>query len=160
VGQRVLEKLKQQGFPYALVDAGGKLVMTSQGPSNLAWQVAVEMPISKTLLPEVLSLQHVSVATSGKTYQSVRLGDVSYSHVIDPRTGMALTHSRSATAIAKEGALADWLATAATVMTVQEIEELLVKLKDVRLLVYNNESGEPKILFNYQLIQHETPRLQ
>jgi thiamine biosynthesis lipoprotein len=159
VGQRVLEKLKQQGFPYALVDAGGKLVMTSQGPSNLAWQVAVEMPISKTLLPEVLSLQHVSVATSGKTYQSVRLGDVSYSHVIDPRTGMALTHSRSATSIAEDGTLADWLATAATVMTAQEIEELLVKLTNVRLMVFENESGEPNILFNHKLIPHETPRL-
>jgi thiamine biosynthesis lipoprotein len=158
VGQRVLEKLKQLGFPYALIDAGGKLVMTSQGPSNLAWQVAVEMPVSNTLLPEVLSLNHVSVATSGKTYQSVRLGDVIYSHVIDPRTGMALTHSRSATAIAKEGALADWLATAATVMTVQEIEELLVKLTNVRLMVFENESGEPKILFNHKLIPHETPR--
>ena len=160
VAQRVLEELKNSGFPYSLVDAGGKLAMTSQGPTDLAWQVAIEMPISKALLPEVLWLKHVSVATSGKTYQSIRLGDATYSHVIDPRTGMALTHSRSATAIAKEGALADWLATAATVMTVQEIEELLVKLKDVRLLVYDNESGELKILFNHQLISHETPRLQ
>lgn len=160
VAQRVVNKLKHTGFPYALVDAGGKLAMTSQGPTDLAWQVAIEVPVSKALLPEVLALKNVSVATSGKTYQSIRLGDATYSHVIDPRTGMALTHSRSATAIAKEGALADWLATAATVMTVQEIEELLVKLKDVRLLVFDNEAGETKILFNHQLIPHETPRLQ
>ncbi len=148
------------GFPYALVDAGGKLVMTSQGPTDLPWQVAVEMPVSQGLLSEVLALKNVSVATSGKTYQSIRFGDVTYSHVIDPRTGMALTHSRSATAIAKEGALADWLATAATIMSVQEIEELLVKLKDVRLLVFENEAGKPKILFNHKLIPHEAPRLQ
>ncbi len=160
VAQRVLENLKLMGFPFALVDAGGKLAMTSQGPTDLPWQVAVEMPVSEGLLSEVLALKNVSVATSGKTYQSIRLGDLTYSHVIDPRTGMALTHSRSATAIAKEGALADWLATAATIMTVQEIEELLVKLKDVRLLVFENEAGKPKILFNHKLIPHEASRLQ
>jgi thiamine biosynthesis lipoprotein len=134
--------------------------MTSQGPTDLPWQVAVEMPVSDAHLSEVLALKNVSVATSGKTYQSIRLGDVTYSHVIDPRTGMALTHSRSATAIAKEGALADWLATAATIMTVQEIEELLVKLKDVLLLVFENEAGKPKILFNHKLMPHEASRLQ
>lgn len=159
VAQRVLDELKRMGFPYALVDAGGKIVMTSQNPSDLPWQVGIEMPISNTLLPETYSLKHVSVATSGKTYQSMQLGDVTYSHVIDPRTGMALTHSRSATAIAEEGTLADWLATAATVMTVQEIQELLVKLIHVRLLVFENESGEPKILFNYKLLPHEASRL-
>jgi thiamine biosynthesis lipoprotein len=160
VAQRVLEDLKLMGFPYALVDAGGKLAMTSQGPTDLSWQVAVEMPVSDAHLSDFLALKNVSVATSGKTYQSVRLGNVTYSHVIDPRTGMALTHSRSATAIAKEGALADWLATAATIMTVQEIEELLVKLKDVRLLVFENEAGKTKILFNHKLIPHEASRLQ
>jgi len=72
---------------------------------------------------------------------------------------MALTHARSATAIAEDGTLADWLATAATVMTVQEIEELLVKLNKVRLLVFENDSGEPKILFNYKFIPHEASRL-
>lgn len=158
VAQRVMEKIKQDGFPYVLVDAGGKIVMTSQGPNDMPWQVGIETPVSKALLPEVLALKNVSIATSGKTYQSVRLGGQSYSHVIDPRTGMALTHSRSATAIAEDGTLADWLATAATVMTMQEIEELLVKLTNVRLMVFENESGEPKILFNHKLIPHETPR--
>lgn len=159
VAQRVLNELKHMGFPYALVDAGGKIVMTSQGPTDQPWQVGIEMPATKTLLPETFSLKHVSVATSGKTYQSIRFGDLTYSHVIDPRTGMALTHARSATAIAEDGSLADWLATAATVMTLQEIQELLVKLIHVRLLIFENESGEPKILFNYKMIPYEAPRL-
>jgi FAD:protein FMN transferase len=159
VAQRVLEELKTLGFPYALVDAGGKIVMTSQGPTDLAWQVGIEIPISNATLPELLALKHVAVATSGKTYQSVRLGDKQYSHVIDPRTGMALAHARSATAIAEDGTLADWLATAATVMTLQEIEKLVVKLGNVRLLVLENESGEPKILFNYKVIPYEATRI-
>ncbi len=159
VAQRVLRELKQLGFPYALVDAGGKITMTSQGPADTPWKVAVEMPVSNAHLPEIVELKHVAVATSGKTYQSISLGDNTYSHVIDPRTGMALTHAKSATAIAEDGTLADWLATAATVMTVQEIEELLVKLNNVRLLVFENDSGKPKILFNYKFTPHEASRL-
>jgi hypothetical protein len=42
---------------------------------------------------------------------------------------------------------------------VQEIQELLVKLINVRLLIFENESGEPKILFNYKMIPYEAPRL-
>ena len=72
---------------------------------------------------------------------------------------MALTHARSATPIAVDGTLADWLATAATVMTLQEIEKLVVKLENVRLLIFENESGEPKILFNYNLLPHEAAGL-
>jgi thiamine biosynthesis lipoprotein len=159
VAQRVLEDLTHAGFPYALVDAGGKIVMTSQGPNEIPWQVAIEIPGSNALLPEYLPLINASIATSGNTYQSVRIGNNQYSHVIDPRTGMALTHARSATAIAEEGTLADWLATAATVLNVQEIEELLVKLTNVRLMVFENEAGKPKILFNYKLNPHEASRL-
>lgn len=159
VAQRVLEELKTLGFPYALVDAGGKIVLTSQGPTDMPWQVGIEIPVSNATLPELLALKQEAVATSGKTYQSVRLGNNQYSHVIDPRIGMALTHARSATAIAVDGTLADWLATAATVMTLQEIEKLVVKLGNVRLLVLENETGEPKILFNYKLIPHEATRL-
>ena len=149
VAQRVLEDLRSKAWSYILVDAGGKLSMTSQNSSGLPWQVALEVPVSKQLMSDVLSLNHVSVATSGKTYQSVEIDGTSYSHVIDPRTGMALQHARSATAISADGTLSDWLATAATVMNMQEIEKLLVKLPNVRLLVFENQAGEPKILFNY-----------
>jgi hypothetical protein len=65
---------------------------------------------------------------------------------------MALTHGRSATAIAHDGTLADWLATAATVMTLQEIKKLVVKLPDVRLLIWEINAGKLNILLNQNLL--------
>jgi thiamine biosynthesis lipoprotein ApbE len=65
---------------------------------------------------------------------------------------MALTHGRSATAIASDGTLADWIATAATIMPIQEIEKLLVKLPDVRLLVWEFNADKLNILFNRNLL--------
>ena len=44
------------------------------------------------------------------------MGACGYSHVIDPRTGAALTGRRSATVLARDGMTADALDTAVSVM--------------------------------------------
>jgi thiamine biosynthesis lipoprotein len=48
--------------------------------------------------------------------QFVEIDGVRYSHVVDPRTGIALTHGLLAHVSAADGATADALATAATVL--------------------------------------------
>ncbi len=152
VAQKVLDHLVQNAWPYALVDAGGKICMTSLDKIGGEWSVGLEIPGGTAISDQILKLNNCSIASSGKTYQQVQIGDQVYSHVLDPRTGMALTHGRSATAIAADGTLADWLATAATVMTLQEIKKLLVKLPDVRLLVWEINAGKMDILLNHNLL--------
>ena len=152
VAQKVLDHLVQNAWPCALVDAGGKICMTSLDKIGGEWSVGLEIPGGTAISDQMLKLKNCSIASSGKTYQQVQIGDQVYSHVLDPRTGMALTHGRSATAIAADGILADWLATAATVMTLQEIKKLLVKLPDVRLLVWEINAGKMDILLNHNLL--------
>jgi thiamine biosynthesis lipoprotein len=152
VAQKVLDHLVQNAWPYALVDAGGKICMTSLDKIGGEWSVGLEIPGGTAISDQMLKLKNCSIASSGKTYQQVQIGDQVYSHVLDPRTGMALMHGRSATAIAADGTLADWLATAATVMTLQEIKKLLVKLPDVRLLVWEINAGKMDILLNHNLL--------
>lgn len=152
VAQKVLDYLVKSAWPYALVDAGGKICMTSSDKMGGEWSVGLEIPGGTAISDQMLKLKNCSIASSGKTYQQVQIGDQVYSHVLDPRTGMALTHGRSATAIAADGTLADWLATAATVMSLQEIKKLLVKLPDVRLLVWEINAGKMDILLNQNLL--------
>ena len=152
VAQKVLDHLLNNSWPYALVDAGGKICMTSLDKMGGKWVLGLEIPGGTAISDQMLTLKNCSIASSGKTYQQVKIGDQVYSHVLDPRTGMALTHGRSATAIAPDGTLADWLATAATVMTLQEIKKLLVKLPDVRLLIWEINSGKVDILLNQNLL--------
>lgn len=152
VAQKVLDHLINNSWRNVLVDAGGKICLTSQAGKDAAWVVGLEIPGGTAISDQMLRLKNCSIASSGKTYQQVQIGDQVYSHVLDPRTGMALTHGRSATAIAADGTLADWLATAATVMTLQEIKKLLVKLPDVRLLVWEIKAGKLDILLNRNLL--------
>jgi thiamine biosynthesis lipoprotein len=152
VAQKVLDHLIKNAWPHVLVDAGGKICMTSTDERGGDWSVGLEIPGGTVLSDQMLRLKNCSIASSGKTYQQVQIGDQVYSHVLDPRTGMALTHGRSATAISADGTSADWLATAATVMSLQEIKKLLVKLPDVRLLVWEINAGKMDILLNQNLL--------
>jgi thiamine biosynthesis lipoprotein len=152
VAQKVLDHLISIGWPNVLVDAGGKICMTSTDKMGGEWSVGLEIPGGTVLSDHTLRLKNCAIASSGKTYQQVKIGDQVYSHVLDPRTGMALTHGRSATAISADGTLVDWLATAATIMTLQEIKKLLVKLPDVRLLVWEINAGKMDILLNQNLL--------
>ncbi len=152
VAQKILDHLINNSWPYALVDAGGKICMTSLDKMGGQWVLGLEIPGGTAISDQMLTLKNCSIAGSGKTYQQVKIGDQVYSHVLDPRTGMALTHGRSATAIAPDGTLADWLATAATIMPIREIEKLLVKLPNVRLLVWEFNAGKLDILLNRNLL--------
>jgi len=152
VAQKVLDHLLNNSWPYVLVDAGGKICMTSSDKMGGEWVLGLEIPGGTSVSDQMLHLKNCAIASSGKTYQQVKIGDQVYSHVLDPRTGMALTHGRSATAIAPDGTLADWLATAATVMTLQEIKKLVVKLPDVRLLIWEINAGKLNILLNQNLL--------
>ena len=152
VAQKVLDQMVKSGWPYALVDAGGKICLTSQVGKQEAWLVGLEIPSGTAISDQMLKLKNCAIASSGKTYQQVKIGNQVYSHVLDPRTGMALTHGRFATAIAPDGTLADWLATAATIMPIREIEKLLVKLPNVRLLVWEFKAGKLDILLNRNLL--------
>ena len=53
---------------------------------------------------------------TGRKTQHAEIGGVRYSHVVDPRTGFALTGRRSVTVVARRGTLSDGLATAASVL--------------------------------------------
>src|SRR5207249_6196192 len=63
-----------------------------------------------------IRLANAAVSTSGDTVQHVDIAGVRYSHVVDARTGLALTERYAATVIARRGITTDSLSTAATVL--------------------------------------------
>ncbi|RYD19228.1 MAG: FAD:protein FMN transferase, partial [Verrucomicrobiaceae bacterium] len=62
-----------------------------------------------------LLLKNAAVSTSGDLHQSIEIGGVRYSHIIDPVTGLGLTRHIAATIIAKDATTSDALATACCV---------------------------------------------
>lgn len=111
----ILDQAKQalirRGITRFLLEAGGDIVLGDPPPDRPGWEIAVTTARGDT----TLTLANVGVGTSGPGAQHLDLDGVRYSHVIDPRTGWALTRATEVTVVHPVAALSDGLATLVSV---------------------------------------------
>jgi len=114
---QALAVLKKQGIASALVAAGGDIAVGAPPPGEEGWRIGIE-PLESPAKPpnRFLMLRDQGVSTSGDSEQYVEIGGKRYSHIIDPRTGMALTGRSSVTIIADDATTSDATATAISVL--------------------------------------------
>lgn len=125
-----LRVLRMSGLGRALVESGGDIVVGSGPPGLAGWRI--DAPSADALFRGRASrLTNSALATSGSSEQFVEIDGVRYSHVIDPRTGMAVTSQVTARVIADDGATADALATALTVLGPDGARQILDRFPDV-----------------------------
>jgi len=111
-----LKVLREHGITRALVDAGGDMALGDPPPGEPGWRVGVA-PLEADGPPSrILLLKNRAVATSGDLWQFVEIRGRRYSHIVDPRTGQALTERSSVTVVAPDGMTADGLASALSVL--------------------------------------------
>lgn len=153
IAQKVVDFLRQNGVTQALADAGGDMVMSNAPNSNTGWVIGVNIPeTTDDLLPKKLYLQNMAVATSGDAYQYMEHNGLKYSHIIDPRTGYGIHSQRNVTVVAKNGADADWLATACSILPIAHAKklaesmhaELLITVLNNGKVVYHSTQGFAK----------------
>jgi thiamine biosynthesis lipoprotein len=116
-----LRMLTRFGIRCALVQMGGDLVVGDPPPDQLGWRI--ELP-GLDGQGQTLLLRRRALSTSGSTEQYVEIGGKRYAHIIDPRTGLGLTHLTLARVQASDGITADSLATAACIMGAEGIDRL------------------------------------
>jgi thiamine biosynthesis lipoprotein len=109
------QALKRYGITRALVEAGGDIVVTDPPPGAKGWRIQVSNAGNGEKSP-ILQFANCAVSTSGDTEQFVDIGGKRYSHIIDPRTGQALTDRIAVTIIARDGLTSDGLSTAVSVL--------------------------------------------
>lgn len=107
------EVLKRHGISSALVEAGGDIVVSAPPPGHQGWQI--EAPNAGASRP-VLSLANCAISSSGDTMQFVEIDGKRYSHVVDARTGMALTSRAAVTVVGPSGICTDGLSTAISIL--------------------------------------------
>ena len=118
----VVSMLRTRGAPRCLVDLGGDVAIGDAPPDAAGWEIAVgDAP--------VLLLARRGVASSGDLERFLEVDGVRYSHVLDPRTGLGVTHGLRATVVAPTAAEADAIATALCAM---DRPERLLFLRDRR----------------------------
>jgi len=113
---RAAAMLRGRGLRSFMLLAGGQVLVAGE-KNGRPWRVGIRDPRSG---PEdyfaQLTVQDVSVSTSGD-YESFFIVDgVRYHHILDPSTGMPARGLRSATVVTPDGTLADALSTALMVL--------------------------------------------
>ncbi|HVG13692.1 MAG TPA: FAD:protein FMN transferase [Chitinophagaceae bacterium] len=126
IAEAVLSYLSANGVGSALVDASGDIVCGGAPPAKKGWVIGVNLPGKENRVhSETIILSRKSVSTSGDVFQYIEHDGKKYSHIIDPITGYGVTHQRNVTIIAKDGATADWLATACSIVPMRQARRLV-----------------------------------
>ena len=110
--------IKKQQIPSAVLDFGGNIYAIGSRPDGLLWQIGVRSPLKgEDASVCVVSVEDISIVTSGLYERYFEKNDSFYHHILDPRTGYpAQTNLLSVTVISKSSTQADALSTACFVM--------------------------------------------
>lgn len=123
--QAVVNFLSANGVTSALLDAGGDIACSGAPLGKEGWTIGINIPEqANDLLNKPILLQQGAVATSGDVYQYTEHEGKKYSHIINPQTGYGVTFQRNVTIIARDGATADWLATACSILPIRKAKKL------------------------------------
>ena len=144
---RLTELLSEHGIKNYLVEIGGELRAAGYKPNKQMWRVAVEKPILDVLAVEreidsVLPLLDMGIASSGDYRNFFKQDDVIYSHTINPKTGLPVSHGLASVTVLHESCMqADALATAFMVMGPKESLRLANELGLSVLLIVRESQG-------------------
>jgi thiamine biosynthesis lipoprotein len=145
---KVLALLKSFGITTALVDAGGDMVAFGIPPQKKGWTIGINVPgQQEKLLERKLILSNKAVATSGDAFQYMLHDGKKYGHIIDPRTGYGVTFQRNVTVVAPTATTADWLATACSILTLDQVKILAKKYKSEVLITTLQNGRIHKVIF-------------
>lgn len=130
--QRGVDLLRRLGYARCQVAMAGDVVVGEAPPGEAGWRVVVDAGVDRREADDhnaarLIVLRNAAISTSGSVEQFVTIGERSYSHIVDPRTGLGSERLVAATVIAPQGADADALATAACLMPAGDLDALLAK---------------------------------
>ena len=142
-GDEAMATLKYLGVAHALVAGAGDIVVSASPPGTPGWVIGVA-PLDAEKPPQRFFLLHDrAVSTSGDSEQHLDIARVRYSHIINPKTGRALTGRASVTVVAPNGITADSLATAVSVLGAEEGLKLVKSYAGAGVLyILGTGSGE------------------
>lgn len=135
--QQGLTALRAGGVQRALLAAGGDIVAGEPPPDARGWRIDVA-GAGAEFTERASALTNAALATSGPAAQFVVVDGTRYSHVVDPRTGVGVTNHVVAHVIARDGATADALATALSVLGSEGAPQLLTRFPDVLVSLHAN----------------------
>lgn len=126
---------QMEGVYGGIINASGDLMMWGESVKTEGWSVQISDPRDKFKVLGWLKLNNASIVTSGDYVKYFRNNGVRYSHIIDPKTGYPVTETQSVTIISPDAELSDALATAVSVLGVEQGLALINMLNHVEGLI-------------------------
>jgi thiamine biosynthesis lipoprotein len=95
---RAVAILRENGVTAALVSSGmSSIYALGAPPEEEGWKIVLRNPFDSTVPADVVYLKNFSMSTSGNYNKFFKLGGKTYSHIMDPHTGMPVENMLSAT---------------------------------------------------------------
>ena len=134
----VYNYLKAQKLTSFLVEAAGDIRVFGAPEGKEHWVVGVSSNNKSQKTVQLNSGQ--AIATSGKTYRFHTIDGVHYSHIVNPKNLMPITHSNTSSVIAANATTADYLASTFNILTnTTEINSVLKKHPTTELLLFHSK---------------------
>ena len=132
-----LRILREHGLTSSLVMAGGDIAIGDPPPGEDAWEIKLRTftkptPDAEETM-ETVRLKHCGVSTSGDLYQFTEIEGVRYSHILSPKTGLALTTRIACSVIAPDCTTSDALATAMCVLGKERGEKIAATMSGITI---------------------------
>ncbi|CAN5430142.1 FAD:protein FMN transferase [soil metagenome] len=137
-----MKVLKLSGINSALLDGGGDILVSNAPPDKEGW--IMELNTGYGQQQNIIKLHNASVATSGDNYRFVEFEGKRYSHIIDPHTGFGLVDQYTVSVIAKDGATADALASAISVLGPEKGIKMIDNFRGAATFIFSDERNENK----------------
>jgi len=134
---RVVAMLKRRGIATALISAGGSTIYgLGAPPGREAWDVTIQDPIDARTFALTVRLKDRAVSVAGSSEKSFEADGLTYSHIMDPRTGKPAQGVLSVAVLASTGTAGDALDDAFFVLGPERSREYLNRLRDTEALFF------------------------
>jgi FAD:protein FMN transferase len=134
--------IRRHGITQMMVEAGGNIGLGDPPPERAGWRIGIAPPDARSTPRQYLSLSRVAVSTSGDLWQYAIIGGVRYSHLINPRTGMALADHSSVTVVGPDGLSTDGLSSAVAILGPDKGLKLIEATPDAAAFIVRMVDGK------------------
>ena len=131
----LLMQINSENF---LIEVGGELITMGKNEKNKKWKVAIQNPIDLSSYYSEISLDGMSLATSGN-YRKFRMDSQTgarYAHIVNPINGESMTNNiLSASVVSSSCIEADAWATSLMLMDPIEATKIINNIADIEVLI-------------------------
>jgi FAD:protein FMN transferase len=139
---RVVALFKRREVAAALVSAGGSTIYgLGAPPGREGWEVVVQDPIDPRKIALTLQLKDRALSVAGSSEKSFEARGVTYSHIMDPRTGSPVQGMLSVAVLASSGTAGDALDDAFFVLGPEGSRSYLRQLRDTEAFFFRADAS-------------------